>query len=352
MKEAHQLIMLIPVVLNLMGNLEMNLSARLATSANVGDLDDLTLRRSIILGNLSLLQVQAAVVSFIASGIALLISLALPRIAVDPPLPVPSNDTSTVNMTARAIYHIMLDPRRPVTPIIYPPPDSSGALTLVNLVMVASTAMIASCLSSIALGSLMCSLIVVCRKYGRDPDNIAPPIASCLGDLFTLCFIGVTSTILILVLHTPVPFILGIVVVLFATTCLIFTLRNKHVRPLLTQGWSPLFGAMVISSGTGIVLDRFVSRYDGFALLAVVISGLPGSVGSILVSRLSTSLHAAALSLAPSIVTAGGSSVPEPSTKLVMMTLLFVTLPVEIIFLAMLHFFGWLHLPFFFVALS
>lgn len=30
---------------------------------------------------------------------------------------------------------------------------------------------------------------------------------------------------------------------------------------------------MIISSGTGIILDMFVSRYEGFALLAVAISG-------------------------------------------------------------------------------
>lgn len=52
------------------------------------------------------------------------------------------------------------------------------------------------------------------------------------------------------------------------------TRRNLHVRDLLKEGWVPLFAAMVISSGTGIVLDTFVARYEGFALLAVVISGL------------------------------------------------------------------------------
>lgn len=45
------------------------------------------------------------------------------------------------------------------------------------------------------------------------------------------------------------------------------------MRDLLGQGWSPLFGAMAISSATGIILDLFVSRYKGFALLAVIISG-------------------------------------------------------------------------------
>ena len=41
-----------PVVLHLKGNLEMNLSARLGTAANIGELDDPSVRRSMIIGNL------------------------------------------------------------------------------------------------------------------------------------------------------------------------------------------------------------------------------------------------------------------------------------------------------------
>jgi len=61
--------------------------------------------------------------------------------------------------------------------------------------------------------------------------------------------------------------------VIIAVVCLVYTVRNPHVRSLVTEGWSPLFAAMIISSGTGLVLDMFVSRYEGFAILAVVISG-------------------------------------------------------------------------------
>ena len=39
MIRVDELIMIIPVVLNLKGNLEMNLSARLGTAANLGHLD-------------------------------------------------------------------------------------------------------------------------------------------------------------------------------------------------------------------------------------------------------------------------------------------------------------------------
>ena len=79
MTRIDELIMLIPVVLNLKGNLEMNLSARLGTSANMGDLDIPEKRRSIILGNLTLLQVQATVVSFFAAIVAFAMSKIFPN---------------------------------------------------------------------------------------------------------------------------------------------------------------------------------------------------------------------------------------------------------------------------------
>ncbi|KAF8894842.1 hypothetical protein BD779DRAFT_867040 [Infundibulicybe gibba] len=346
MREVDQLIMIIPVVLNLKGNLEMNLSARLGTAANVGELDDPPHRRSIIIGNLSLLQVQATVVSFIAACVSLILSLIIPHAtgasSSDVNTAISHVTNSTIRLGTRTPFD--LTQRRPLP--VLPNYDPARKFGFPTFVMVASTAMSAACLSSLILGSFMCGLIVVCRRFGRDPDNIAPPIASCLGDLVTLCLIGLISSILIGSINTPIPLILAILVCCSAVVCLIFTCRNPSVKPLLTQGWSPLFGAMIISSATGIVLDLFVSRYEGFALLAVVISGLPGSVGSIFVSRLSTALHAAALSLSKT------PNATEPSPRLVMITLLIITVPVEIIFLAILRGFGWLKLPFTFVAFS
>jgi solute carrier family 41 len=104
-------------------------------------------------------------------------------------------------------------------------------------------------------------------------DNIAPPIASCLGDLVTLSLLGAVSSILINVVNTPIPLICGILTILSATLCVFVVRRNSHVEDLIYQGWVPLFGAMVISCATGIVLDMFASRYNGFPLLAIVISG-------------------------------------------------------------------------------
>ena len=156
--------------------------------------------------------------------------------------------------------------------------------------MVAASAMCAACVSSVLLGSFMCTLVVVCRHFGLDPgtpyehlvlattltnlpDNIAPPVAACLGDLVTLSLLGVIAELLVHVLNTPIPLIVVIILVAAAGGWAVVTHRNEHVKHLLKEGWSPLFVAMAISSGTGIVLDTFVERYSGFALLAVVIAG-------------------------------------------------------------------------------
>lgn len=262
-----------------------------------------------------------------------------------------------------------------------------------RFLLTASSAMLASCLSSVVLGSFMCGLVLMCRKFGLDPgklfytaarqllicgpDNIAPPVAACLGDLVTLLLLGLVSTINIYLIKTPVPFIIIIVLTVAAVGWAFVTRANRRVSHLLSEGWIPLFVAMIISCGTGIVLDLFASRFEGFALLAAVISGkhtlcmpwvhliltrytgLPGNVGSILVSRLSTALHGTSLTFdglpsasSEDFNTSRLPSKPPPSTRIVMITLCCVTLPIEVAFLATLRAIGWLRVPFIFLAFS
>lgn len=83
MRRIDELVILIPVILNLKGNLEMNLSARLGTAANTGAIEVEGVKREIVIGNLILLQVQATVVSFVATCFAFLVGLVVP----DPPTP-------------------------------------------------------------------------------------------------------------------------------------------------------------------------------------------------------------------------------------------------------------------------
>ncbi|KAI6097962.1 hypothetical protein EDD16DRAFT_1498967, partial [Pisolithus croceorrhizus] len=332
MRAINELIMIVPVILNLKGNLEMNLSARLGTAANMGSLDDPRNRRNIIYGNLALLQIQAAVVASVAACVSMALGSIVPDSPSTAPILFGGEANNSTTLISRAPRPLPMNPGQP----------KSG---VAEFVMVASSAMMSACLSSVLLGSFMCTLIVACRRFGRDPDNIAPPVASCLGDLVTLCLLAAVSSLLIDFINTPLPYILILCLVLSATSCFFIVRRNNCVKDLIWRGWLPLFGAMVISSATGIVLDIFASRYQGFPLLAVVISaGLPGSVGSIAISRLSTSLHAEKHH--------AHSRRKEPSKKLVTTTLLLITIPVEIIFLATLQVFGWLQLSILFAVLS
>jgi len=210
-------------------------------------------------------------------------------------------------------------------------------------------------------------------------DNIAPPIASCLGDLVTMTLIGVMSTLLILGVGTLVPFLVIGLVVLWAIACAYVALQNEHVRALLKEGWTPLLGAMVITSGSGIVLDLFVSRYVGYALLAVAFGGtyiavndtrqltlqshvgVPGGTGSIFVSRLSTAWHLAASGTPrdnPPLDSAGVSTTRsshphhKPSPRVVMLVLLFVAIPVGLMYFLILRLSGWLPTSFAFSMLA
>jgi solute carrier family 41 len=94
MTSVNELIAIVPVILNLKGNIEMNLSSRLGTASNMGDLDNPSVRNTLIIGNLALLQVQAAVVSFIAACFTFFLSTIIPGMGEDQsePLPVDTRD--------------------------------------------------------------------------------------------------------------------------------------------------------------------------------------------------------------------------------------------------------------------
>jgi solute carrier family 41 len=121
MSAINELIILIPVILNLKGNLEMNLSARLGTAANVGELDEPSSRNPIIWGNLSLLQVQAALVSFVAANVSFVLAHFMPQTHVEqvdpfPEFPDPNVDVSTNTTTvATRMLRLALSPRVPPT---------------------------------------------------------------------------------------------------------------------------------------------------------------------------------------------------------------------------------------------
>lgn len=94
MRTIDELFILIPMLNNLKGNLELVLSARLATAAHIGVLDRRASRRVLVGGSLSLLQLQALSVSAMAAAVSFVLGLALPDtdISLEDP-----NDTTGTN---------------------------------------------------------------------------------------------------------------------------------------------------------------------------------------------------------------------------------------------------------------
>ncbi|CAO1618101.1 unnamed protein product [Parajaminaea phylloscopi] len=313
--KVDKLFILVPILLNLKGNLEMNLSLRMSTSANIGELDIRRTRETLIVGNMTLLQVQALIVSSGAGVLAFLLGVAADRHgdvkAPVSPAPAVTTGGPAALLSARRpmtaslqglFSRRRLQPKQNSQPALQPrrvihshpkPVDPTQRLRngYFEFVLVLATAMLSASLSSAILGNFMCALVVVARRTGANPDNIASPLAASLGDLLTLTIVGLLGSALVRFEGTILATLIFLGLLAACAICFFFTLRNTYVRELLSSGWVPLILAMFISSGAGLVLDTFVQRFEGFALLAPVVTGLPGACAAILVSRTSTALH-------------------------------------------------------------
>ncbi|KAI9320144.1 hypothetical protein BX666DRAFT_2018179 [Dichotomocladium elegans] len=245
--EVSELFILVPVLLNLKGNLEMNLAARVSTSANLGELDRPDTRNSLVLGNLALIQVQGLVAGSIAGCFSFFLGV---------------------------LEH----------------PDEPA--TVAESILIIASSMISAAVSSLVLGVFMCLLIIVSRKLRIDPDNIACPMASSLGDVVTLGILAGCAQALLgsvdSMLSLGLFFAMVVSVPFFGRA----VWKNNFVKELLFSGWSPIIFAMFISSLAGLVLERYVEQFKGLAMLTPILCGLAGNLGSIYASRISTCLHA------------------------------------------------------------
>lgn len=281
--KVDKLFILVPILFNLKGNLEMNLSLRMATAANIGELDNGRTRRALVAGNLALLQVQAIIVAGAAGILSFLLGMGTNSSSTTNGGQAVSVSSALSKQSRRGFVH---SPNRTSS-------DPSMALRggYFEFVLVLAVAMLSASASSGVQGAFLAALVIITRRLKGDPDNTAVPIAGSFGDLLTLTVLGIMSASFVHFEGTILSTIILILLVLACVAFLIVTLRNVYARELVAHGWVPLFAAMLISSGAGVMLDKYSEHYDGFALLVPVVSGLPGAAAAILVSRITTALH-------------------------------------------------------------
>ena len=122
-----QLIILIPALLGLKGNVEMTLASRLSTHANLGDLDRPSDRHELISGNMALVQCQSSTVGFLAPLIALAIS--------------------------------------------YISPDENDILTIHEAILLMASSVITANLANLVLSMVMFLVVFVCRRMDVNPGK-------------------------------------------------------------------------------------------------------------------------------------------------------------------------------------
>lgn len=288
--KVDKFMILVPILFNLKGNLEMNLSLRMSTAANMGEVDSRRTRRALVTGNLALLQVQALIVAGVAGIISFLLGQRARSGVSAAPTASPNATSAVASVTApapallrRGLVH---SPKRP---------GGDPALRLrdgyFEFALVITVSMLSASFSSAMQGAFLCALIIWTRRLGGNPDNTAVPIAGSFGDLITLTLLGILANALVRFEGT---FFFTLVLILLVLACVAFvmlTLRNAYVHELLADGWIALFSATLISSGAGVLLDENASHFPGFSLLVPVVSGLPGAAAAIFASRISTALH-------------------------------------------------------------
>jgi len=241
-----EIIIVIPPLLGLKGNLEMTLAARMSTASNLGHLDNTKVAISTIFGNLVLVQCQGIVVGFLAS----LCGLAMGWLPI-----------------AKANYEQAL--------------------------LLCASAMVTASLASFVLALIMVIVIVLARKVNCNPDNVATPIAASLGDITTLSLLAWISDILYTDYTTggyKAQIIIGgyfLVLPIF----LAVAYNNEHVSEVLRVGWTPVLMAMLIASGGGFVLEMAVEHFKGVTLFAPVMNGSGGDLVGIQASRMTTYLN-------------------------------------------------------------
>lgn len=150
-QQIPQLIVLVPALLGLKGNVEMTLSSRLGTCANLGELQDKKKRKAIVIGNVSLAQCQASGVGLIAPFIAISLSM-----------------LQTVD-------------------------KSAPALTFPKTLLILASSVMTSGLADMMLSSFMCFIVIISFKAKINADNIATPIAASVGDLLTMVLFAIIS---------------------------------------------------------------------------------------------------------------------------------------------------------------
>ncbi|CAG9570222.1 unnamed protein product [Danaus chrysippus] len=248
--QVKAIFVLVPSLSGLKGNLDMCLASRLSTQANLGNMRLPREVISMVVGNISLVQVQAIVAATVVSMFAVVVN----------------------TITDRQFN------------------GSYVLLLIASAVFTATT-------TCFVLDFVMVIVIFASQKFKVNPDNVATPLAASIGDIVSNSVLAVTAAYMFeqikISLWQPI-----------ALLCVYYSLlpiwvfigwKNKYTKAVLTTGWTPVISALFISGVGGIVLDQAVEQYPGYEVFQPIVNGIGGNLVCVQSSRLATHLHQTAI---------------------------------------------------------
>lgn len=145
----RELFILVPALLGLKGNLDMCLASRLSTQANLGNMNTAKEVGHMIVGNISLVQVQATVAAFLVALFAISVGAAL-----------------------------------------------DGKIVFEHAILLIASSMFTATSSCFVLDFVLVAVILVSHKFKMNPDNLATPLAASIGDVVSLSILSFISSLL------------------------------------------------------------------------------------------------------------------------------------------------------------
>ncbi|XP_049805199.1 solute carrier family 41 member 2-like [Schistocerca nitens] len=248
--EISSLMILVPSLTGLKGNLDMCLASRLSTQANLGLMDSRRETFLMVTGNIALVQVQAIVAAIV------------------------------VAIFAVSVNAIM-----------------EGAFQYTHALLLASSSLATATTSCFVLDFVLSAVILISHKRKMNPDNLATPLAASIGDIVSLTLLANFASIFYEV-HDVSPWVSATVVafyLLLLPVWIYVVYRNKYTKPVLYSGWVPVLGALLISGFGGIVMNSVYQMFNGFVVFQPIINGIGGNLVSVQASRISTMLHKTSL---------------------------------------------------------
>ncbi|XP_053973537.1 solute carrier family 41 member 1-like isoform X1 [Hylaeus volcanicus] len=245
---VSQLLILVPSLLGLKGNLDMCLASRLCTQVNLGNMHEFREIAKMIIGNIALVQIQAIVASILVS-----------------------------------IFAVVVDAIAE---------GSAYTFEWKHCLLLAASSVSTATSSCFILDFVMIAVIMLSYRCKMNPDNLATPLAASVGDVVSLSVLSAIASSLFARLETQM-WVLYVILgcyLLVLPFWIYVVLNNEYTRNVLTSGWVPVLSALFISGFGGLILD-YVVHFNGFVIFQPIINGIGGNLVSVQASRISTTLH-------------------------------------------------------------